>query len=197
MADAIDQHLAGSDPKSPAQGKARPQASDPAPDDLAAIRKKAAERDEFLGLLQHTRADFANYQKRVQKEIDSARRFACQPLVADLLPGLDNLGRAVAAADASANAAGLLDGVRMVYQQLLDALARHGVSAIEATGKPFDPVFHEALMQQPSANHPPRTVIQELERGYSLHDRVIRPAKVIVSASPDEGAHDTAPLAND
>src|SRR5438128_3749343 len=87
------------------------------------MRQKAAERDEFLDLLQRVRADYANYQKRVQKEMDSQRRFAAQPLILDLLPAMDNLERALQAAESSANSAGLLDGIRMVHQQLLGALA--------------------------------------------------------------------------
>jgi molecular chaperone GrpE len=189
MANAIDEHLAGQNrSQSPETQSAQSQAADPVLDDLEELQKKAAQRDEFLSLLQHTRADYANYQKRVQKEIDTARRFACQPLIADLLPGLDNLARAVAAADSNASATGLLDGVRMVHQQLLDALARHGVRAIEAIGKPFDPIFHEALLERPSAEAPDRTVLQELEKGYLLHDRVIRPAKVVVSKADHEPA---------
>jgi molecular chaperone GrpE len=199
MADAIDEHLTGQ--SGPDQkGTSRPSApttGEAALDDPEGLQKKAVERDEFLSLLQHTRADYANYQKRVQKEIEATRRFACQPLVAELLPGLDNLERALSAADSNTCPSGLLDGVRMVHQQLLDALGRHGVRAIEATGKPFDPAFHEALLEQPSADTPPHTVLQELQKGYCLHDRVIRPAKVIVAkadqppaTSPDDTAID-------
>jgi len=149
--------------------------------DLELLRKKAAERDEFLSLLQHVRADFANYQKRILKEIEATRRFASQPLVLDLLPGLDNLERALLSSEPAANSSGLLEGVRMVHQQIIAALARHGVAPIEAAGRPFDPTFHEAVMEQPNADNPDGTVLQELQRGYCLHDRVIRPAKVIVS----------------
>jgi molecular chaperone GrpE len=183
LADAIDEQL-GEQAGPGAKGTGEPSGSvqtESGHDDLETLQKKAIERDEFLNLLQRTRADYANYQKRVQKENESTRRFACQPLVADLLPGLDNLERALSAAESSANPTGLLDGVRMVHQQLLDALARHGVRAIEALNKPFDPDFHEALMEQPDADRPAHTVIQELQKGYSLHDRVIRPARVIVS----------------
>jgi molecular chaperone GrpE len=184
LADAIDEHLGGqAGPGSKATtGPAGSVEADSGGNDLETLQKRAAERGEFLNLLQRTRADYANYQKRVQKEIESTRRFACQPLVADLLPGLDNLERALSAAESNAaNSAGLLDGVRMVHQQLLDALGRHGVRTIEAVNRPFDPDFHEALMEQPDADKPAHTVIQELQKGYSLHDRVIRPAKVIVS----------------
>lgn len=192
MADAIDEQLSeqsrSGDKRDAATGSA---SGESAPDGLDALRKKAAERDEYLSLLQRTRADYANYQKRIQKEIDSTRRFACQPLVADLLPGLDNLERALAAADATANPAGLVDGVRMVHQQLIDAMGRHGIRAIEALDKPFDPDFHEAVLQQSNPDKPAGTVLQVLQKGYSLHDRVIRPAKVIVSKPDQAAAADT------
>lgn len=178
MDEVLGQHLAD---KQAAAKSAATASSPPSAEDLESLQTKAAERDEFLSLLQHTRADFANYQKRIQKEIESTRRFACQPVVADLLPGLDNLERALASTESTPAAAGLLDGIRMVRQQLLDALGRHGVRAIDALGKPFNPEFHEALMEQPSSENPPGTVIQELQKGYCLHDRVIRPARVIVS----------------
>ncbi len=148
--------------------------------DLEELQKKAGERDEFLELLQRVRADYANYQKRVQKEIENERRYATLPLSLDLLPVLDNLERAMQAGEAG-QAGGLLDGIRMVHQQLLGALARHGIQPISAEGEPFDPQLHEALLEEPSAQRPPQTVIRELARGYRLHDRVVRPSKVVVS----------------
>jgi molecular chaperone GrpE len=189
---AIRDHLAGQsaiDPNAAATG-----GGDAVIDDLDELQKKAAERDEFLSLLQHLRADYANYQKRVQKEIDSTRRYASQGLILDLLAGLDNLERAMAAADNAGDSSGLLDGIRLVHQQLLAAFARHGVQPIAAAGKPFDPAFHEALMQQPNPDLPAQTVLQELQKGYTLHDRVIRPAKVVVSsaASPADAAPNAA-----
>jgi molecular chaperone GrpE len=149
------------------------------------LRKKATERDEFLGLLQHVRADFANYQKRVQKEMEGTRRYATQSFVTDLLPVVDNLERAVQAAGSGAGPNGLLDGIRLVHQQFQGILARHGVQPIAADGLAFDPSAHEAVLEQPSADKPARTILQVLEKGYTLHDRVIRPAKVIVSKPAD------------
>jgi len=181
---AIDEHLATCQVDT-AAGRAPDvaEAGDPVLNDLEALQKKAAERDEFLSLLQHLRADYANYQKRVQKEMDTTRRFASQGLILDLLAGLDNLERAIQSADATGNSAGLLEGIRLVHQQLLGSLARHGIKPVEAIDKPFDPSFHEALLEQPCPDKPGRTVLQELQKGYSLHDRVIRPAKVVVSTA--------------
>jgi molecular chaperone GrpE len=155
-----------------------------APAELETLRARARERDEYLDLLQRTRADFANYQKRNQKEREQERRYQYGPLVLELLPALDNLERATAAAKQANENGPLVQGVAMVQSQLLDILKRHGITPIEAEGKPFDPNLHQAVMQQPAKpGQAPNTVVQVLERGFMIHDRVLRPAKVIVSAS--------------
>ncbi|HWG42493.1 MAG TPA: nucleotide exchange factor GrpE [Gemmataceae bacterium] len=158
--------------------------------DLDALRAnlQSAEqkRDEYLDLAQRTRADFENYQKRMQRDLVLERRFAQTPLAADLLPALDNLERATVAAEQVGEKGPLVQGVVMVRAQLLDILRRHGITRIEAQGQPFDPNLHQAVMQQPSADYPPMTVVQVLEQGYMIHDRVLRPARVAVSATPDK-----------
>jgi molecular chaperone GrpE len=157
-------------------------------EDLETLRNRAAtaeqERDQFLALVQQTRADFENYQKRVQRDMAQERKYAQKPLALDLLAALDNLERATAAAQQAGETGPLVQGVAMVHTQLLDALRRHGITRIEARGKPFDPNLHQAVMQQPSADQPPGTVLQVLEQGYLLHDRVLRPATVVVSKAP-------------
>ncbi len=154
-------------------------------EDLEALRSRAAsaeqERDKFLALAQQTRADFENYQKRVQRDMAQERRYAQAPLAQDLLGALDNLERATAAAKQAGETGPLVQGVAMVQSQLLDTLRRHGVTPIEALGKAFDPNLHQAVMQQPVADQPPNTVVQVLEQGFMLHDRVLRPARVVVS----------------
>jgi molecular chaperone GrpE len=158
-------------------------------DDLEALRARAEaaeqSRDEYLSLAQRTRADFENYQKRVQRDLAQERRYAQGPLAGDLLGALDNLERATAAAQQAGETGPLVQGVAMVQAQFLDVLRRHGVTRIEALGQPFDPHLHQAVMQQPSAEHPPNTVVQVLEQGYLIHDRVLRPARVAVSPLPD------------
>ncbi|WP_437204982.1 nucleotide exchange factor GrpE [Planctomicrobium sp. SH664] len=143
-----------------------------------------AERDELKNQLLRQMAEMDNVRKRTNRERDEERRYAALPLIRDLLPALDNLQRAVQTGEQTADAAALVQGVRMVLKQFDDVLTRCGAESIAALGHPFDPHFHEALQQQPSAEHPPMTVLQELERGYKLHDRVIRPSKVIVSSQP-------------
>lgn len=159
-------------------------------DDLEALRAKlqSAEqkRDEYLDLAQRARADFENYQKRMARDLVQERRYAQAPLASDLLPALDNLERALAAAEQAGEKGPLVQGVSMVHTQLLDILRRHGVTRIEAQGQPFDPAFHEAVMQQASAEHAPMTVVQVLEQGYQIHERVLRPARVAVSTAPNK-----------
>jgi molecular chaperone GrpE len=158
-------------------------------DDLETLRSQlqSAEqkRDEYLDLAQRTRADFENYQKRMKRDLAEERRYAQAPLAADLLGAIDNLERAVAAAQQAGEQGPLVQGVAMVHTQLLDILRRHGVTRIEAQGQPFDPNLHQAVMQQPSKEHPPLTVLQVLEQGYMIHDRVLRPARVVVSSAPE------------
>jgi molecular chaperone GrpE len=157
-------------------------------DDLEALRERAAaseqERDEFRSLLQRTRADFENYQKRAQREWAQERRYGHAGLALDLLPILDNFDRAVIAAKQAGETGPLMQGVALIQAQVLDALRRHGITPIEAQGRPFDPNLHQAVMQQPSAVEPPNTVVQVLEQGFMIHDRVLRPARVVVSATP-------------
>ena len=107
-------------------------------------------------------------------------------LAKDLLPVIDNLDRAVEAAKQAGEQGPLVQGVSMVHTQLLDILRRHSVTRIEAQGQPFDPNLHQAVMQQPSKDHPPMTVVQVLEQGYLIHERVLRPARVVVSTAPDK-----------
>jgi molecular chaperone GrpE len=158
--------------------------------DLEALRTQLQtaeqKRDEYLDLAQRVRADFENYQKRMQRDLAVERRFAQSPLAADLLPALDNLERATVAAEQAGEKGPLVQGVAMVHSQLLDILRRHGVTRMEARGQPFDPNLHQAVMQQPSKEYPPMTVVDVMEQGYLLHDRVLRPARVAVSKVPDK-----------
>jgi molecular chaperone GrpE len=157
-------------------------------EDIEALRTRAEkaerDRDELRDLAQRTRADFENYQKRMQRDLAQERRYAHGPLAKDLLPALDNLDRAMAAAKQAGETGPLVQGVALVQTQLLDLLRRQGITRIEAQGQPFDPNLHQAVMQQPSASVPAGTVLQVLEPGYMIHERVLRPASVVVSAAP-------------
>jgi molecular chaperone GrpE len=144
----------------------------------AELERVQAERDRYLDLLQRTRADFENYQKRQARDLEQERRYACSPLMLDLMSALDNLERALGSVKEETT---LSKGVAMVQSQLLDALKRHGVTRIEAVDQAFDPHLHQAVMQQDAPDKPANTVLQVLEQGYLHHDRVLRPSRVIVS----------------
>ena len=150
-------------------------------DELAKLRAKAAERDQFLDLLQRKQAEFENYQKRARQDREQERKYMYGPLVFDFLPVVDNLDRAMTAAKQAGETGPLVQGVAMVQNQFLELLKRYGITPIEAMGKLFDPNVHQAVMQQPGKEQPPNTILQVLEQGYMNQDRVLRPAKVIVS----------------
>jgi molecular chaperone GrpE len=145
-----------------------------------------AERDANYNLYLRSQAELQNYRKRAQKEADEMRLYQSLPLARDLLPAFDNLHRALAAAQTSKNVDKLLEGVGMVAKQIEAALGRHQIVAIDAAGKPFDPNLHQAVQQMPTHEHPPLTVVHEVEKGFTLQDRVVRPASVIVAQAPTE-----------
>ncbi len=168
-------------------GAARPDAdsSASADDPLAAA---LAKQEELQDKLLRAHADLDNYRKRTQREREEERRYAVLSIARDLLPILDNLQRAVDAASQGGTVDDLRQGVEMVLTQARELLAKYQVHPIQAQGEPFDPNQHEAMTQVPSEEHPPMTVLQEVEPGYKLHDRVVRPSKVIVSTTPTKDA---------
>ena len=108
------------------------------------------------------------------------------PLLRDLLPVMDNITRAIESAENAESAEGLLEGFRLVEQQLLTVLSQHHCTEIEGVGEPFDPNHHEAILQQPSDDYPPQTVALVTQKGYRLHDRVVRASQVIISTGPEQ-----------
>ncbi len=147
------------------------------------------ERDDLLGRLQRLSAEFVNYQKRVQRDIAQAREFANEELIKSLLPVVDDMERALNVARQNhAENDPLLAGMELVHNKALQTLERFGLTRISTQEELFDPERHSALMEQPSDRHAPRTVIQELQAGYQLKGRTIRPAHVVVSKEPDPPA---------
>jgi len=126
-------------------------------------------------------AELDNFRKRKEREISDLRKFANQALLRELLGVVDNLERALASARESGHPESLMEGVEMTLKELLKIFDQFGVKPIEALEQPFDPNHHEAVMQQPSDAYPSNTVIQELQKGYLLRDRLLRPAMVVVS----------------
>lgn len=157
------------------------------------MAKMKQEVEETNDTMLRLAAELDNYKKRVAKERESLIRYIVQDIIQELLPILDNFERAIESADKSKDCDSLLEGVRMISRQMYDALERKGVSRINAAGKTFDPTIHEAVMQVNSEEHPENVVVEELQKGYMLHDRVIRPSMVVVSKGADvepEGQED-------
>ncbi|ETP67875.1 nucleotide exchange factor GrpE [Planococcus glaciei] len=147
-------------------------------DEAAELREQLeAEQNKYLRLL----ADYDNFKRRTQKDRQDAEKFRSQSLLTDLLPVLDNFGRALAVEAKSDEAASILKGLQMVQNNLLEAVKREGLEEIEALGKPFDPNFHQAVMQENDESAEPGSVLMELQKGYTLKGRVLRPSMVKVN----------------
>ncbi len=147
-------------------------------DTVESLREKIAALEDTL---LRAKADFVNTQRRNEKSRLDAVQFANAELMRSLLGVLDDFERSLDAAGTAEDIKTIVDGVRLVYQNFRKALCDHGLKSIEAIDRPFDPHVHEAVMQQPAADCDPNTVLEEVAKGYCLKDRVIRPAKVVVS----------------
>jgi molecular chaperone GrpE len=145
-----------------------------------------AELEDTKDQLLRTRAELENFRKRTQRERNDASRYESFRLVQDLLPAIDGLDLAMKSAEQSGDFQSLLDGIKMVYSQVLDVFKAHSTEQIPAEGKMFDPNLHEALTQIPTADVEPMTIVQVIETGYRQHDRVVRPARVVVAGAPPE-----------
>lgn len=166
-------------PESPDAGAAEPPVTPE--DEVTKLRRELDElRDKNLRLI----AESQNAQKRAQRERQEALRYAEFDFAREWLVVLDDLERTQASAQTATDVQAVADGVRIVYEHCLKVLSQHNITPIDALHKPFDPTYHEAMMQQPCEDHPAGTVIQELARGYTMHERVLRSTRVIVSAGP-------------
>lgn len=140
--------------------------------------------DRFL----RVSADFENYKKRSARDIEDFRKYANESLIKALLPIIDNLERAVMVSkENEASAAGILEGVDLTLKEINKVFESFHVQQIKALDEPFNPAFHEAVMQRESDVHPDNTVIEEIQKGYTLYDRLIRPSMVVVSKRPEKG----------
>ncbi len=140
-----------------------------------------AKLTETEGRTLRLQADFENYKRRVQLDKQAAEKYRSQSLVSDILPALDNFERAMQVEASDEQMKSLLQGMEMVYRQLLEALTKEGVEAIEAVGKQFDPHEHQAVMQVEDSEFESNAVVEEFQKGYKLKDRVIRPSMVKVN----------------
>jgi molecular chaperone GrpE len=157
--------------------------------DLELLTAKAEKADEYLELAQRTRADFENYRKRAAREAAVAQERGITKLAKELLPAVDNLDRALQAAQSTADGATqdngtatLVSGIKLVHEDVIAALARAGIERFSPEGERFDPQLHEAVAQIPAEGAESGTVIEVYQRGYRIGDVVIRPARVVVAA---------------
>ncbi|HLZ54937.1 MAG TPA: nucleotide exchange factor GrpE [Verrucomicrobiae bacterium] len=175
-------------PVAPAATEVTPPAADTSPEQLIELKARAAKADEHWDRLLRTAADFENFKKRAARERHEAAQSATAALVHKLLPVLDHFEMAQAAAQNAqapqSGTAALQDGIAMIHQQLKGILAETGLEEVDASGRPFDPTWHEAVSQLETADTPEGHVVQQIRKGYKLRDRLLRPATVIVAKKP-------------
>lgn len=154
-------------------------------DALEAAKKEAG---DYYDRLLRLSAEFENYKKRASRELSDFRKFANETIIKDLLGVIDNLERALTSAvDQEGSAGSIAEGVDLTLKEILKILEKNGVTVIAAEGETFDPTFHQAVMQQETPDQPPNTVVQELQKGYLLHNRLLRPSMVAVSKAAGDG----------
>jgi molecular chaperone GrpE len=152
---------------------------------LAAARAEASENhDRMLRMA----AELDNFRKRAAREMDDTRKYATESLIRQLLTVVDNLERAIDSASAGNESdQRVVDGVALTLAEVMKILEKQNVKPIQALGEPFDPTFHQAMCQEESTDQPPNTVVQEFQKGYMIHDRLLRPAMVVVSKAAQNG----------
>jgi molecular chaperone GrpE len=146
--------------------------------DTASLLSQLEEQKDRVLRLQ---AELQNVRSRAARELADERRYGALPLMRDVVPVMDNIDRAIEAAEKNDDARTLIEGFRLVRQQLATVLSQHRCESIDALGQPFDPDVHEAILQQPSQEHEAGHVMMVTQPGYRLHERVVRPAQVIVA----------------
>lgn len=144
------------------------------------------EKDELFAKLQRVSADYANFQKRAPKQITDTISYEKEKIIKTLLPVLDNFEHTLHNANSAENVEAFVKGVRITYDHLLDILKSHGVEQIKALDEKFDPALHEAMMQKAEPEKADNIVLEELQKGYKLNGRVIRPSKVVVNKLTSE-----------
>jgi molecular chaperone GrpE len=148
----------------------------------AALEEQKALAAEYLDNWRRTAADFDNYKKRAAREMQDLARYANEKLIKEILTVVDNLERAIDSATGHYDENDpLIQGVHLTLSETLKILDRHQVKPLTSLGQPFDPSFHQAMMQEEVQGQPPNTVVKELQKGYLIHDRLLRPALVAVS----------------
>ena len=168
-------------------GPAPDVAPEPAPTPEQLCAEAAARAAEHWAAYLRAMAELDNFRKRMTRELEAVRQFGIERFAAEVLPVADSLGLALDAA-ATADPAKLTEGHRATLRQLQKAFANAGITELDPAGQPFDPQLHEAMTTRPSAEQPPNTVLQVVQKGYLLNGRLLRPARVIVSTVPAQPA---------
>jgi len=153
-------------------------------DELASSTAVEVQLAETQERLLRTQAELENFRKRARREFEEAQRYREMDLLRDILPVLDNVRRAIEASTSTTDLESLRSGFQMTAQQLEKLLESHGCTTIATDGAAFDPTVHDAILQQPTPSAPSGTIVGTASRGYKLHDRVVRPAQVIVAVEP-------------
>jgi molecular chaperone GrpE len=147
--------------------------------------------DQYKDLLLRKAAEFDNYKRRIESETTNILKYATESLVEDLLPVLDDFERSLKHRKENKDNDALVKGIELIYQKLVKVIEGRGVKPFDTVGKEFNVEYHDALMQIPRSDVPYHTILEEVEKGYTLNDKVIRHAKVVVSSTPDEAPSGT------
>ena len=165
-------------------------AQSPAPEQAVSEQEKTAalqaEVDKYKDLLLRKAAEFENFKRRAENEASAIVRFANEDLIAAILPIVDDFERSLKHSRESKDFDALFRGIELIHQKMVKTLDNLGVKPLETVGKEFNVEFHDALMQMPRNDVAPHTIVEEVEKGYTLRDKVIRHAKVIVASAPAE-----------
>ena len=164
------------------------------------IAELLTEKQVFFEKLQRVSADYINYQKRAPKQIADSVAYEKKAIIRSLLPSLDNFNHALAGADTARGPEaleGIIKGLRMVYDHMLDALKSHGVEQIAALGAEFNPAMHEAMQTRCQEDKPENIILEEFQKGYTFNEQVLRPSKVIVNKLPTKETPDKTPEKTD
>lgn len=185
----LENKFNGNEKESKQEEISMPELPKPAEEELK-IEELQKELEKYKDLFLRKAAEFENYRRRIDTETTNIIKFANETLIEQLLPIIDDIERAIKHGKDNSDYQSLLKGIELIYQKFLKVLESQGVKAFETVGKKFDVDYHDALMQVQNDDVPHHTVIEEVEKGYMMKDKVIRHAKVIVSSGSQEGINE-------
>jgi molecular chaperone GrpE len=179
----------GGEADGPAASRALAEVDEPG-SELEQLQQKVSEQDETIRgqreQILRLQADFENYRRRQQNSLEDVKFLARESIVSNVLPLIDNLERALAAVQTTANVQALSEGIRLIHKQMVDILGKEGLSVIESDGQPFDPSLHEAVMTEERDDVPDQQIVETLQKGYRLGPRVLRASLVKVASNPNK-----------